>query len=66
MKILHINGTDEGGTYNLLFDIHKALIKKKLKQRFIFLKKKKNTNFCYQENIFFYIHFYIINFLKRS
>ena len=28
MKILHINGTDEGGTYNLLFDIHKALIKK--------------------------------------
>ena len=30
MKILHINATDEGGTFNLMLDIHKALIKKKL------------------------------------
>ena len=29
MKILHINATDEGGTFNLMLDIHKALIKKK-------------------------------------
>ena len=53
MKILHINGTDEGGTYNLLFDIHKALIKKKLKQRFIFLKKKKIQIFVIKKISFF-------------
>ena len=40
MKILHINGTDEGGTYNLLFDIHKALIKK-IEQGYLYQKKYK-------------------------
>ena len=28
MKILHINGTSEGGTFNVIYDLHKALLKK--------------------------------------
>ena len=59
MKILHINGTDEGGTYNLLFDIHKALIKKKLKQRFIFLKKKKYKFLLSRKYLF--LHSFLYN-----
>ena len=65
MKVLHINGTDEGGTYNLLFDIHKSLIKKKIKTKIYLPQKKRFSNFFYQENSFFYIHFYVINFLKK-
>lgn len=72
MKVLHINSTDEGGTFNLLFDIHKSLIKKKIKTKIYLphrknhLPKKKNVpNFYIQDNIIFNFHFYIINFLKR-
>ena len=39
MKILHINGTSEGGTFNLVYDLHKALIKKKSNQISIYQKK---------------------------
>ena len=42
MKILHINATDEGGTFNLMLDIHKALIKKIVTK--IYLPQKKNIS----------------------
>ncbi|MDA7755687.1 glycosyltransferase [Candidatus Pelagibacter sp.] len=65
MKVLHINATNEGGTFNLMFDIHKALIKKKIKTKIYLPQKKKASNFYFQENVLFYFHFYIINFLKK-
>ena len=58
MKILHINGTDEGGTYNLLFDIHKALIKKKIKTK-IYLPQKKKKKIFFIKKIFFFIFIFI-------
>ena len=71
MKILHINATDEGGTFNLMLDIHKALIKKKIVTK-IYLPQKKNislkkkiSNFYFPNNLLFDLHFYIINILKR-
>jgi glycosyltransferase involved in cell wall biosynthesis len=65
MKVLHINATDEGGTFNLLFDIHKSLIKKKIKTKIYLPQKKFSPNFYFQKNIFFYFHFRVINFLKK-
>tara|TARA_Y100000816_G_scaffold287950_1_gene271593 strand:+ start:883 stop:2088 length:1206 start_codon:yes stop_codon:yes gene_type:complete len=72
MKILHINATDEGGTFNLMLDIHKALIKKKIvtkiylpQKKKYFPKKKNILNFYFPNNSLFDLHFYIINILKR-
>ena len=54
MKILHINATDEGGTFNLMLDIHKALIKKNCNKNLpspeknISLKKKIFRIFIFQ------------------
>ena len=59
MKILHINGTDEGGTYNLLFDIHKALIKKKIKTK-IYLPQKKKYKFLLSRKYLF-LHSFLYN-----
>ena len=72
MKILHINATDEGGTFNLMLDIHKALIKKKIvtkiylpQKKKYFPQKKNISNFYFPNNSLFDLHFYIINILKR-
>ena len=60
MKILHINGTDEGGTYNLLFDIHKALIKKKIKTKIYLSSKKKKYKFFLSRKYLF-LHSFLYN-----
>ena len=44
MKVLHINATNEGGTFNLMFDIHQALIKKKIKTKIYLPQKKDDSN----------------------
>ena len=58
MKILHIHATDEGGTFNLMLDIHKALIKNCNK---IYLPKKIFSKKNISNFIFQIIH-YLITF----
>lgn len=71
MKVLHINAVDEGGTFNLMFDIHKSLIKKKITSKiYLPIKKKKfskkySQNFFFQNSKIFNYHYYFINFLKK-
>lgn len=65
MKILHINGTSEGGTFNVIYDLHKALLKKKIKSN-IYLPEKMNIkNSYYPKSFFFYFYSKIINLLKK-
>ena len=52
MKILHINGTSEGGTFNLVYDLHKALIKKKSNQISIY-RKNRYKKFTLSKKFFF-------------
>ena len=54
MKILHINGTSEGGTFNVIYDLHKALLKKKIKSN-IYLPEKMNIKNSYYPKSFFFI-----------
>ena len=69
MKILHINATDEGGTFNLMLDIHvfnKKNCNKNLSSQKKNISLKKNiSNFYFPNNSLFDLHFYTINILKR-
>ena len=53
MKILHINGTSEGGTFNLVYDLHKALIKKKNQIKYLFTRKNRYKKFTLSKKFFF-------------
>ena len=65
MKILHINGTSEGGTFNLVYDLHKALIKKKIKSNIYLPEKIDIKNSHYPKSFFFNFYSKIVNFLKK-
>tara|TARA_B100001029_G_C14796821_1_gene304930 strand:- start:273 stop:467 length:195 start_codon:yes stop_codon:yes gene_type:complete len=47
MKILHINGTIEGGAANYVFNLHEDLLKKKIKSYLYIPKKKNKKNIIY-------------------
>ena len=52
MKILHINGTSEGGTFKV-YDLHKALIKKKIKSNIYLPRKNRYKKFTLSKSFFF-------------
>ena len=62
MKILHINGTSEGGTFNLVYDLHKALIKKKNQIKYLFTRKNRYKNSHYPKSFFSIFYSKIVNF----
>ena len=66
MKVLHINATNEGGTFNLMFDIHKALIKKKIKTKIYLPQKKKSFKFLFSRKRFILFSFLYYKFSKKN
>ena len=66
MKILHINGTHEGGAANYVYKLHNDLLRKKLHSYLYIPKKKFKKNIFYPPGIFNQIIFYTKNLLIRK
>ena len=62
MKILHINGTIEGGAANYVFKLHEDLIKKKIKSYLYLPKKVSKKNIIYPNNKFNNLYFFFKEF----
>jgi|TARA_B110001452_G_scaffold237501_1_gene217382 glycosyltransferase involved in cell wall biosynthesis len=66
MKILHINGTIEGGAANYVFKLHEDLIKKKIKSYLYLPKKVSKKNIIYPNNKFNNLYFFLKNLIVRK
>lgn len=66
MKILHINGTIEGGAANYVFNLHEDLLKKKIKSYLYIPKKKNKKNIIYPNHKLNDFYFFWKNFLIRK
>ena len=66
MKILHINGTFEGGAANYVFKLHKDLLKKKIESYLYIPKKIPQKKILYPNNRLSNFNFYIKNLLVRK
>jgi len=66
MKILHINGTIEGGAANYVFNLHEDLLKKRIKSYLYVPKKKHKKNIIYPNYKLNNFYFFLKNLLVRK